>query len=176
MALVGDELVGHAFVTTFKYGDYGAVSWITQLVVSVNYRSHGIAGRLCRLGWASCKNDFACGLVTSHPHAVRALERATVRLCDMDGVKQHAAGLIAASGIPYVQGCTVADCKIDTQFHVDHTEINEFIRQEKNWMLGGKDLPDGKEFFAFTFLTSLRRSRSEDTPEGSPTKRVKVAS
>ena len=163
MASIGDEIIGHAFATTFNYPNYGNVTWITQLVVSSSYRRNGIATRLCRLAWATKEpsaEDFACGLVTSHPHAVRALERATGRVCDKAGAEQHAVGLIAASGIPYVQGCTVNDSKIDTQFYVDHTEINKIVReQQRNWVLG--DLPDGKEFFAFTFgKTCGRPSRS----------------
>mmetsp|Transcript_7534 Transcript_7534/g.18680 ORF Transcript_7534/g.18680 Transcript_7534/m.18680 type:complete len:243 (-) Transcript_7534:306-1034(-) len=166
-AKIGGVLVGHAFSTTFWYEPGGGcVSWITQLCVSAEHRSRGIASRLCRHSWA-IDATFACGLVTSHPHAVRAVERATGRLCNPTISMQHADRMISASGIPYMQSRTVArpaspgGCTIDTGFFVDHTEVNRLISAQPNWHLG--DLPEGHEFFAFTF------------PAATPSRRVQVA-
>jgi len=95
--------------------------------------------------------------VSSHPHAVRALERAKSKSCDPKEISKHAESLITASGITYVQGCPLvlsADCSvINTHFFVDHTEVNELLNKESDWKLG--PLNDGEEFFAFVFAESL---------------------
>ncbi|GLC38903.1 hypothetical protein PLESTM_000794300 [Pleodorina starrii] len=175
VAKIGDELIGHVFVTKFEYPGHGSVCWITQVVVSASHRSHGIGSRLCRIAWSSCTNDFACGLVSSHPHAVRALECATERLCDLDAITEHAAGLIEASDIPYMQNRRVVQHTVDTQFYVDHTEVNQLIKKQVNWTLG--ELADGHEFFAFTFMSSPRRRGSgSGSLTGSPPKHTKVSS
>ena len=165
IAKLGDELVGHAFTTKFWYAaGESYVSWITQLVVSSDHRSRGVASSLCRHAW-DINADFACGLVTSHPHAVRALERATRRVCDTEAIMAHGDGLAAASGIPYLKDLKVSvGCKINTSFFVDHTEVNILIEEKiraGQWDLGR--LQDGEEFFAFTFASSLSRHRSEES-------------
>ncbi|GFR41416.1 hypothetical protein Agub_g2099 [Astrephomene gubernaculifera] len=151
-AHLGDELIGHAFVTEFEYGSFGSVSWITQLVVRTDQRSRGIGSRLCRIACSPSPKPFACGLVSSHPHAVRALERGVGLRCDVDSIQRHAAGLVAASGIPYVQGCQVVGCCIDTAFHVDHTEVDELARHQAGWALGR--LAEGQEYFGFAFAAT----------------------
>lgn len=164
-AKVGNLLVGHAFSVKFWYeAGGGFVSWITQLCVSTLHRSRGIASALCRHSW-DIDSTFACGLVSSHPHAVRALERATGRLCNPALVMQHADHLITASCIPYMQNSTVSQpagsggCTIDTGFLVDHTEVNKLISTQPNWELG--ELPEGHEFIAFTFCASTPPRRSK---------------
>ena len=144
------ELVGHAFVCRFLWGA-GFASWITQLVVAANERRQGIASTLCNMAYHP--HDLASGLVSSHPFAVRALERARDRRCSPSLISKHAAGLIAASGIPYVQGCPLQLGEersiIETKFFVDHTEVNNFLAEEEDWQMG--PLKDGEEFFAFVF-------------------------
>lgn len=156
-ATLHNELVGHAFGCQFWYPSGQSrhrVTWITQLVVSSVHRGKGIGSQLCCHSWAT-GSDFACGLVTSHPYAVRALERATGRLCcSRTIVMEHGKALVRESGIPYVQGCEVilpesGGCLINTVFFVDHTDVNQLITQQHDWELGS--LPDGHEFFAFTF-------------------------
>jgi hypothetical protein len=110
----------------------GAVSWITQLVVHSDFRSHGVASKLCQMAWDVSAVD-GCGIVTSHPYAIRALEKATRRSC-RPGMIHYAKSLVAASRIPYLQGkpirCNHAGssmCQIDTGFFVDHTDVDELI-------------------------------------------------
>lgn len=155
------KLLGHVFSTKFQYhGD--VVSWITQLVVHSDYRNKGIASTLCRMAW-NIQTEFACGLVTSHPHAVRALERATQKRCDPALIQPHAESLIGACGIPYLAGCRLPrpeeSCAVNTGFFVDHTEVNLLLANTRGWRLGS--LQDGEEFFAVTFAaSSSRRSKS----------------
>jgi hypothetical protein len=84
----------------------GTVSWITQLVVHSEYRQRGVAKKLCRMAWA-VDHYYAAGLVTSHPYAVRAMERATERSCCRDTIMHAAHEILAHCAIPYVQGKTL---------------------------------------------------------------------
>lgn len=42
---------------------------------------------------------------------------------------------------------------IKSNFHVDHTEVNQLIAKDPSWALG--TLEDGDEFFAFIFSPRL---------------------
>lgn len=146
-ASVGGTLVGHAFVTNFPYNS-SSVSWITQLCVHNDYRGRHIASQLCRMAW-DVSSEFACGLASSHPYAVRALERATQRRCNPTMIMQHGRNMVAASGIPYLSGCgmsTSGACALNTSFFVDHTEVDRLAAAVPGWCLGS--LPDGEEYLA----------------------------
>ncbi|KAK9823617.1 hypothetical protein WJX72_004259 [[Myrmecia] bisecta] len=148
----GDTLVGQAFVCRYQLPGLGQVAWITQLVVHKDYRRKGIGKKLCRMAQGGGDN-FACGLVSCHPYAVRALEAGTGRTCNQEAARRYAADLLSASQIPYVQDCSLdfdsGKCLIDTRFFVDHTEVNKILSEASGWRLG--PLEEGKEFFAFTF-------------------------
>jgi hypothetical protein len=89
-----------------------------------------------------------CGLVTSNPFAVRALERATHRKCQPSPVAQQ---LVDSTRIPYIRNRRVErNSIINTEFRIDHREVLEVLKQEQlnnQWCLG--DLPEGYEFIAF---------------------------
>ncbi len=114
-------------------------------------RHRGVASTLCSSVWKP--SVTAWGLVTSHPYAVHALERATGRRCDPLEIKNYASNLVKQSGIPYVQNCQLLcnnhQSVIQSQFFVDHSEIQQLLAKELNWKLG--NIQDGEEFFAFTF-------------------------
>ena len=96
---VDQTLVGHAFAVRFPYPPLGGgeVIWVTQLVVDAAFRSRGVATGLCRallkLPDPFDQPFFACGIASSHPHAVRALERATGRPRCPETAREHGAGL-----------------------------------------------------------------------------------
>lgn len=167
LASLDNTTIGHACVRRYMIPDKGLVSWVTQLVVDAEYRSCGVAKKLCRMAWA-VERFFAAGLVTSHPHAVRALERATERACSRDKIKDHAAELLHFSGVPYATGRQLrldnGRCLIDTDFFVDHTEVEQTLAQMIDWRLG--PLEDGKEFFAFVFAVSPKVSPTPSQEEG----------
>jgi len=141
-------IVGYAIGCHFNIGCHfrgRRVDWITQLVVDAKYRSKGIAKCLCR--HALSLESFACGIVSSHPHAVRALESATMRSCDIGLAREYFRELVEQSGIPYVQGKRfVEPALIDTGFGVDHTELQNLYGT--SWSLG--EILGGHEYFAFT--------------------------
>ena len=155
--MANGTIVGYAVGCHFNVLNRGRVDWITQLVVDAKYRSVGIAKCLCR--HALSLESFACGIVTSHPHAVRALESATMRRCDIGLAREYFQELIEQSGIPYVQGKRfVGPALIDTGFNVDHRELKKLYGA--SWSLG--EILDGHEYFAFTFNQGLRPLATQD--------------
>jgi hypothetical protein len=117
------------------------------------------------------RNDVAWGLASSHPYAIRTLERVTGRRCDPLLIGKYARELIKSSQIPYFQSCAFSislatdDQKksiVHSNFFVDHTEVNRILvkemegQNEKAWMLGST-LEDGDEFFGFTFSEQPRQ-------------------
>jgi hypothetical protein len=143
------NLIGHCFYRRFYYppGD-GYVLWITQLVVHKNYRNKGIATRLCKEMLKRHTNIFAYGVVTSHPYCVRAL--LDKKKINKKLILQHSQQLIHFSNINYIQNKKIHDIRINTEFYIDHTEINTLLQRKENQFLGFLD--DGEEFFIFVFL------------------------
>jgi hypothetical protein len=131
---VSDVIVGYAIYTRYYCEPVkGYVGWVTQLCVDSDHRSRGIAKSLCKI---ACKpTDQACGIVSSHPYAVRALERATGRQCSPELINQYAKELIECSRVPYVQGKELRICSrmssINTQFPVDHSELLTLLEKEE---------------------------------------------
>ena len=125
--------------------------WITQLVVHKDMRSKGLATEILSKSWT--RDNIAWGLVSSHPHAVRALERAVQRICIPQIISKYATDLIKDCEIPYILNCEISitgsQSVIHSKFFVDHNEVNELLKKEKNWGLGKID--EGDEFFAFVF-------------------------
>lgn len=170
LAFSNEDLVGHAFAREFPYertgGNnslylwsymfsqkfLGSVVWVTQLVVHTNFRHRGIARTLLEKCFTT--ELKAAAIVTSHPYAVRAFEKAVNLQVKPDVILQSRLyDLIIASEIPYLQNRTLKVSKnesiICTDFEVDHTEINEILENEKNWKLG--KVSDGEEFLAIVF-------------------------
>lgn len=149
--------VGHVCVRRFmlpsamtaSVGE-GMCAWISQLCVAPEYRHQGIATNLIRVCTSS--TDAVIALASSHPYAVRALERAQGRKVASRGwTLKHAPALIRAAAIPYLQDRTLVitreRCLIDTQFPIDHTQVDALVQNEgRRWPLG--TLLPGHEFLA----------------------------
>lgn len=146
------QIVGHAVYKLFDVPDIGLVGWITQLVVHTEYRGHKIAGTLIRN--VLHHEPDGVGLISSHPYAIKALERATRRTCLSEITLHHIQKIIDHSGIKYLQ-CGILKCDhekslIDTTFAVDHTEINKILDKMNDWRLG--QLPDDHEFIGLILM------------------------
>ena len=90
-------------------------------------------------------------MATSHPHAVRALEKSVGKKCEAETIIRHAKEVIIACGVDYVKkGVYSGGCTINTKFDVDHTEINQLIASDDEWELG--KVKEGEEFLVFLLL------------------------
>lgn len=147
-------LVGHAFATTFMLPSNRKVVWLTQLVVHSDHRGDEVGKFLCGYVFPPDPRRFASGLVTSHPYAIRSLESSTGRNCDADRIRQEAPLLLERCGIPYMARCSRLDehsVTVNTNFHVDHTEIKKLLEPTAGHHPVLGSIADGFEFFAFTF-------------------------
>jgi SAM-dependent methyltransferase/GNAT superfamily N-acetyltransferase len=153
-------LVGYAIALRIKIGRHKdkIISWVTQLVVHSDYRNKSIAKTLLRKIW-QFSNDYAWGIVSANPYAIRALESTTHRKCDPLLIRKNIKQIfsIGCKYIPYINETmktilTPNEAKIDTCFFVDHFDVPNMLRQvmkHSNWSLG--DISDGWEWLAFTF-------------------------
>ncbi|MDR2171350.1 MAG: GNAT family N-acetyltransferase [Planctomycetaceae bacterium] len=159
MARNKGELIGYAIVVRLNIPQHGIASWVTQLVVHTNYRNQDVAKNILYSIWGF-SDDFAWGLVSSNPYAVRALEKATRRRCNPSIIKKHVKKLLDACDgqVSYVHADIekLVDCntsKINTEFFVDHSAIDSMLQNVTTngveWQLG--QLDEGWEWFAFTF-------------------------
>ena len=64
------------------------ISWITQLVVHSNYRRRKIGKTLLFSFWGF-SDDYAWGIMSSNPYAIRALEKATIRRVNPKMIKRR---------------------------------------------------------------------------------------
>jgi hypothetical protein len=151
------ELVGQAFYCNFLYKPSGRrVVWVTQLVVSSKYRGCHLSTTMLVQPCADT-NIFACGLVSSHPYAVKALESATKTICDHALTLLHAERIVRASRVSYIQDRPLVISMADTSrrsvmvtdFQVCHEEADAKRSALADWRLG--PLESGEEFLALVF-------------------------
>ncbi|KAF2800573.1 hypothetical protein K505DRAFT_399896 [Melanomma pulvis-pyrius CBS 109.77] len=160
-ALVGEELVGHAFATRWKYEEY-QVCWVTQLCVKPDHRRCGMATHML-LKLKEGEQDRAFGILSSHPAAIMAALRAFgngLENMNFDMARTHAHAIMTCSPVNYVKAATLkADffgndiqdgnvwCAF-TNFWVDHKEplgvLKNLNENGIHWPLG--ELPDGCEY------------------------------
>ncbi|KAJ7480002.1 hypothetical protein B0H11DRAFT_2026124 [Mycena galericulata] len=164
LCTVEKVIVGHAFATVWQYNG-SDICWITQLVVSRDYRKRGIATNLLHLLPGPGFKCGAFGLASSHPAACLALlkrARANVRKLNLDFIKTHAQEIINTTNISYLKDAQlrglllqdeadagVVSC-VFTAFYVDHEEPFQALKswedgQDMTWPLGV--LTEGHEFF-----------------------------
>lgn len=159
LAYHGAELIGYAIWVRSLVPHYGVVSWITQFVVHESHRHRGIGKALLFSIWGF-SDHFSWGLVTANPYAVRALEKATRRRCQAGRIAKNHRKLLAigANHVPYIReemerSINKEESRVNTSFLVDHSELSEMlasvVTDGKPWQLG--ELPEGWEWFAFTF-------------------------
>ncbi|KAI0375693.1 hypothetical protein BV20DRAFT_11260 [Pilatotrama ljubarskyi] len=157
---VGDEHVGHAVVTKWRYKE-GYVGWVTQLVVDSRHRRRHIATDMLRelKGRPWMDNVTIMGIASSHPAACNSLCNlfdGDTRNVDLDFMKQHAEAVLTCSPIRYLKGVPLGDAfrdvprgsySADTGFYVDHAEplqiLQSYMEGDK-WAFG--KLLDAHEF------------------------------
>lgn len=157
------ELIGYAIAIQLDVPRYGIISWVTQLVVHENYRHRDVAKALLRSIWGFTDN-FAWGIISANPYAIRALEKTTRRRSSPSRIKHNLKKIlsIGIDNLPYINEETEAfvtheASRINTEFYVDHSEVDEMISSVVTdtvpWTLGKLD--EGWEWLAFTFQDQL---------------------
>ena len=160
--------------------------WFSQLVVRHDYRNRGIATRICRASIDHMieKNDamidsvdtvdtvdavntrsrdqtraWACGIASSNPYAVRAVEKACACACDVVMMKdeRRATDFMRASGVSFLRGKPYdpVRCIVDTGFDVN-TRCIALEKRVRNLLENGKwthpctdnAIPRGHEYVA----------------------------
>lgn len=165
------ELVGYCIALRSSIPDKGRISWITQLVVAAAHRQFRIATKLLYSIWGF-SDDYAWGLVTANPFAVRALETATRRPCRTRVIGKEGPELAAHINrlVPYIPAILVEDeagrsiPRVDTGFGIDLSRLPEMLksagRRERPWRLGR--IAPGQEWFACTFRSQIPDAIDEE--------------
>ncbi len=158
------QLVAYAFLVQGQAGNGGVISWVTQLVVHEGYRDRRVASRLLHAAWG-LTDQFAWGLATANPYAVRALEASTRRRCEPRVIGEHVEVLREFTGnrINYFSGIdfnvTSERCRVNTKFFVSHSTLEEKMKRVcgngKTWTLG--NLIPGWEWLAVTVRSQQPR-------------------
>lgn len=154
-----DEIIGYAIALNCKINNRQNISWVSQLVVHKDYRNSDVAKNLLYSIWGESKN-YAWGIISANPYAIRALEKATRRRCSPVYIKkyQDKVLMISKKYLPYVNDNTdyLIDNKnsmINTQFYVDHDDVPKMMQNVtdagKPWCLG--NLKEGWEWLGVTF-------------------------
>lgn len=157
LAYADDILIGYAFFMRLHIPHKGFVTWVTQFVVHADHRGQGLGTRLLRAIW-SVSDQYAWGLVTANPYAVRALEKATLRDCNPVRIRLSSPQLFEAAK-PYLSYVAEAEAQLrssttafNTNFPVDHSNSIDALHELQSkgaWLLG--DLEESEEWMAFTF-------------------------
>lgn len=153
------QVVGYAIAIRKLIKKYGVISWVTQLVVHKSFRNRGIAKRLLFSIWG-LSDDFAWGILSSNPYAIRALEKATRRRSVPIRIHKNIRKImnVGAELLPYIDHgtefiVTRDEARVNTKFFVDHSAIHEMLEhvvtEDIPWNLG--EIPEGWEWIAFTF-------------------------
>lgn len=165
-----EQIVGYAIAVQLNIPKYGIISWVTQLVVHEDYRHQDIAKNLLHSIWGFT-DHYAWGIVSANPYAVRALEKTTRRRSDPNRIKHNLKKIlsIGIDHLPYISENTESFVtsevsRINTQFFVDHSDVEEMIKNVVTdtvpWTLGPLD--EGWEWLAFTFNDQLPFELSEE--------------
>lgn len=156
---IDGKIVGYAIAFRHMIDNYGYISWVTQLVVHKDFRRQGIATNILLSIW-QMSDDFAWGIVTSNPYAVRALETATRRESIPVIISDNLdAVMLAAENTTYItqdieKKINDVCSQLNTKFNVSHDRIEERLanvtKDGRKWRLGDT-LDEGWEWAAFTF-------------------------
>ena len=128
------KLIGYAIAikkSKNKTNNKYIISWITQLVVHTDHRKIGIGKTLLFSFWGF-SNDYAWGIMSSNPYAVRALEKATYRRVKPAAMKEKAQSIIkfGVENVSYLGKetefvVTSKECKVNTHFPSDRREFTK---------------------------------------------------
>jgi len=151
-----NQLAGYCLYRHFivHEGSIGEITWIMQLVVHPNFRHQKLAQNLIR--YATTSLTKLVGIVSSHPYALRALEKSFGKRISVDFICQNGQRILDTIPIPYLNGkeLKVELLQVDVDFNVDHTEIVKILKNisDEDWILGVRILEEGCEFLGIVLL------------------------
>lgn len=159
----GEKIIGYAIAVQLNVPKYGVISWVTQLVVHEDYRHQDVAKNILHSIWGFTDN-YAWGIVSANPYAIRALEKTTRRRCEPARIKQNSKKIqaIGIENLSYIDEkteflITKEISRINTNFYVDHSNVNQMVDNVVTdaipWTLG--PLEEGWEWIAFTFRDQI---------------------
>ena len=159
VARLENRIIGYAIAIRILVPYYGIFSWVTQLVVHKDYRNEDVAKNILYSIWGASE-DYAWGIISANPYAIRALEKATRRRSDPKLIKKKIEKIISIGGdnIPYMEKTieyivNSKTSKVNTNFFVDHSSLPNMIKMvisdDAPWILG--EIEEGWEWLAFTF-------------------------
>lgn len=155
LAYKDNQLVGHIFYIRRKGSNFGIITWILQLVVSRAYRGQNIGSKMMQSIWG-LSDSYACGLYTSNPMTIRALEKATMRQVNEKLIRKHLDKLKSVAGdlFPNMDWIdSYHNGMVNTSFFTDHRLLADNIKKaypHNNFPLDS-NLQEGYEWLAFTF-------------------------
>ena len=137
---ISKKIIGQIFYTMIFTPLIGNVIWINQMVVHSQYRNLGIARTL--MSNVLIHKHQAVGMASSNPYAIKTMESATGMLCKAEITNSYIGEVIKHSNIKYLKEAEIdRNGMINTHFDIDHTRINEIIKE-----LGWVELPDEYEY------------------------------
>lgn len=154
-ATLSGELIGYAIAVRLALSA-GVVSWVTQMVVHRDHQNQLVGSQMLKSIWGD-SHDYAWGIASANPFAVRALEKATRRRCSPLHMLKHRGSIDnILRKIPYLAGAPVKlgplQSSIDTNFDQDLSEVahrRELASTREAWTMG--NISRGEEWLAITF-------------------------
>ncbi len=154
-AYVGEQLVGYAIAVHLELSA-GGVSWVTQMVVHERYQNQLVGSQMLKSIWGD-SHDFAWGIASANPFAIRALEKATRRRCSPVYMMRHETVVRSIIGkIPFLHKCTTRisnfQSSINTEFFQDLSQVTarkDQASKRDQWVMG--NINPGEEWLAITF-------------------------
>jgi len=171
VAKLNSVIIGYAIAMKIQVPWWkGGVSWVTQLVVHTDYRNDDVAKNILYSIWCESSN-YAWGIISANPYAIRALEKATRRRSNPKLIGENIGKImeVGKANLPYLSDNTgylvnSTSSKVNTQFFVDHSSLPEMIKRVTStdvpWVLG--ELEEGWEWIAFTFNKQKQIELSSD--------------
>ncbi len=155
MVFYENELVGYAFYLRRTVPQKGYLTWILQLVVKKEFRGNHIGTKLMYSIW-NLSDSYACGLYTSNPKTIKALEKATMRTVDLNYISRNLKHIKQQLYDVFPDTDWIDKYKkgtVNTEFFTDHSNISKIIKDTypNHTFPLGSDLPEGYEWLAITF-------------------------
>jgi 2-polyprenyl-3-methyl-5-hydroxy-6-metoxy-1,4-benzoquinol methylase len=146
---------------------HGKISWVTQLVVHTDFQNKKIGSRILHSAWVVSSN-YAWGIASANPYAIRALEKATRHRAKPDYILNRMGTVkTIIKVVPYLDNAlaciTPYKSIIDTHFFQDMSFIDERIErasEQENWRLGR--LQPGQEWLALVFRQQKKIQLTDD--------------